>query len=244
MIFYDLNIKVNFEKEISDIIEYLLFFKKIGYSRLGINTPLNKIEKFKKLRNKIDETELKIYSRTNIKAKKIENLKHTLRNFRRKFDLIGLDCSNINVCHWAIQDSRPDIIILNKFGLRNYNYSTAKLINHNDKAFEISIKDLLFSYPTQKSKLLRLLIKCIKYYIKADAAFLLTSNSEMGMIYDSRAPRDLISLCYLMDIPDSIAKKTVTEYPERILENALKKMDPKVLSNNIRIINEEEENSI
>lgn len=243
MDFYDLNIKVNFESDVSDIVEYLLFFRELGYSRLGIDTPLNQIETFGELKSKLNDNNVQIYSRANIKARKISGLKGALKNFRRKFDLIGVECSDIRIAHWAIQDSRPDIIILNDFGLERYNYSTAKLVYNNQKAFEISIKKLLYSYSTQKSKLLRHLIRSLRYFIKANAAFLLTSNSEMDTFYDCRAGRDLISLCYLMNIPDNIAKKTVTEYPERVLENALNKLDPNVLSKNIRILNSEENNS-
>ena len=239
--YYDLNVKINNNSNLSDIKNFLLFFKDLGYNGLGIDISLNEIGIFKDLKKEIEDDFFKLYSRINIKAKSIPGLKKALKNIRLKYDLIGIECWDINVCHWAVQDSRPDIIIFNNYGLENYNYSTAKLIRHNKKAIEISLKNIIFSYFDKRSKLLRQLIKRMRYILKSKALFLLTTQTEMNSIYNARAPRDLIALMYLIDIPTNTAIKSISKNSEQIIKNALDKRDPNIISENIRIIQNEEE---
>ena len=51
-----------------------------------------------------------------------------------------------------------------------------------------------------------------------------------------RAPRDLMSLLYLLNVPEDIAMKSMSYYAEYIVQKALNKKDPNIVSENIRII--------
>lgn len=242
MHYYDLDIAIDFNKPFDEIEKNILFYKELGYYGVGIDTPLNKLEMFEELKNKLEDKNFKLYSRINIKSKNIPGLKKALKNMRRKYDCIGIESWDINVCHWAIQDSRPDIIILNKYGFKNYEYSTAKLIRNNNKAIEISLTKLLHSQFDYRSKLLRIYSKKLLSFLKANTPFLLTTHSKNYSIYDIRAPRDIISLVILLDIPEDTARKAIISYPEQIIENALAKKDPNIISDNIKVIERDDEN--
>ncbi|MHA1830549.1 MAG: RNase P subunit p30 family protein, partial [Candidatus Helarchaeota archaeon] len=141
--YYDLNVEIDINNDFNSIAKNLLFYKDLGYYGLGIVYPLNKIKEFNDLRRSLEDDKFKLYSRINIKAKNIQGLKSILKNIRTKYDLIAIECFDINTAHWAIQDSRPDIIVLNDFGINNYGYSTAKLLSNNNKALELSLKSLI-----------------------------------------------------------------------------------------------------
>ncbi|MHA1268661.1 MAG: RNase P subunit p30 family protein [Candidatus Helarchaeota archaeon] len=239
--YYDLNVEINFQSKFEEILEHLLFLHELGYTGIGVVFPYDKIKEFRKLKTICEENGFIIYSRINIKGKSTLGLKKALKNVRQNYELIGVECFNIEIAHWAIQDSRPDILILNQFGLLNYNYKTAKLINNNEKALEISLKPLIFTNFRKRSKILRFLSKRIRFFIKAKADFILTMNSTGSSIYDTRAPRDLMSLLYLMNIPENIANKTMSEFPEHVIQRALNKRDQNIISKNIRIITNEED---
>ncbi|MHA1311154.1 MAG: RNase P subunit p30 family protein [Candidatus Helarchaeota archaeon] len=235
--YYDLNVEIDINNDFNSIAKNLLFYKDLGYYGLGIVYPLNKIKEFNDLRRSLEDDKFKLYSRINIKAKNIQGLKSILKNIRTKYDLIAIECFDINTAHWAIQDSRPDIIVLNDFGINNYGYSTAKLLSNNNKALELSLKSLIRDPYWRKSKFLRVNSKIMQHIIKAKSYFIITTNSKAGHIYYIRAPRDLMTLLYLLDVPENIAKKSVSEFPEKIILQALDKKNPNIISKNIRVIN-------
>jgi len=234
--FYELNVRVNFEENLNVIMDKILIFKELGYYGIGLKVPSNKNKIFNDLKNSVEDKKFKIYSRLDLKGKSVAGLKKSLKNFRLKYDLIGIDPQNLDVCHWAIRDSRPDIIILNEDKTKEFRYTTSKLLSAHEKCVEISLKSLIFMHFKRKSKLLRHLSNKLKFILKSKAFFLITMSPTAGEIYEMRAPRDLMSLLYLLNVPEDIAMKSMSYYAEYIVQKALNKKDPNIVSENIRII--------
>ena len=214
----DLHLNSNLSIGVDSPIDMIQMAFKLGYSYVCFadfnNFPFKKIQEFKKNIT----TEVKVLTRIDIIGENVRAIKQRLQNIRPYIDIIGLKCEKKAIFNWALQDSRIDLLTF--FNYSNFyllTYEAAKLATRNLKAIEIFVRPLILNTGLNRSKLIRLLRKSVHNIVRAKTPFVITSGAQS--IYEMRAPRELITLMGLADLPKELCKKAVSTYPIKIIQN-------------------------
>ncbi|NHI92350.1 MAG: hypothetical protein EAX96_07585 [Candidatus Lokiarchaeota archaeon] len=195
-----------------DFLEMIALLEKFKYSSIAvINIQRNEL-------NQLNNSSLKIYSRINLKSNNINELKQLLSRNINKYDLISIRSEDKSTFNWAIQDSRIDLLTFkDESNYSIFTYEAAKLCAKNEKPIELIISPFLYYTGQRRSKFMRLLSKLIKILIKSKAPFIISSNAHSK--WDLRAPKDMVRILNLVELPYENSIHGVTTYALNLIKN-------------------------
>jgi RNase P/RNase MRP subunit p30 len=196
--------------------EMLILASELGYSRVAST-----------LRATVIDSRVTVATRLDIEAKRSRELLDTLKNSRRKFDVIAVKCLTKEVARQAAKDDRVDIL---KFPddptLRKHNWldhHEAELVEGTEHAYEIDACDLMTSSPTHLAKVITQIKRDLAVATKHDINIIISSGAPTPIAI--REPRALIALASLLDIEEDYAADMISTIPEAVLRRNRVKLE-------------------
>ncbi len=204
------DIHINVSAIIDDPKKSIDKLRQLGYKSIAI--AYFDLEPHLKLKDTLMELNFDVASRIQFKPKtKVELLK-MLRNYRSKFEVVGVKCINMEVARTAARDTRVDII---SFPRDNYRVRLSeKLAGICNAAVEINVNELIKARQ-QKYILLQKLRNEINCAISNGLNLIITSGATGSL--ELISPRDLASIPAVMGIGTQECLKSVSENPYSII---------------------------
>lgn len=174
----------------------------------------------KKLREEGWKLGLDVASRLNIATSSMSELKNKLSSMRRKFELVGVEPSTIEVSRYAAKDSRVDFVILpSEMKLKVVDEGILSLMSDSNVMLEIDLAPII-----EKECHPKLLNFYRRVYEKARGRGVkIVFASGVKNYIDLRAPRDLASLASLITLDEDASSEGLSRIPmERLAINRSK----------------------
>ncbi len=240
MKYYDLGLNTslsNGEDTIETIIDLAI---ELGFSGVGIADFMMSSPKIIKQLRKKYQNKCKILLRATIIPSSINDMKEKIKNLRNKVDFLaiksGSDEKNIYIN--GILDKRVDLITLSEpQEFSCLDHSHFKMAKENATVIEILTRSLI-DERAQKSKLMRIMNRCCIQLVRSKAPFIISSGAKSK--WEMRAPRELIALASLVNIPEKYAVDGISKHPEKLIHKYEMIQDPSYIMAGVRVVKLEE----
>jgi ribonuclease P/MRP protein subunit RPP1 len=234
--FADLNLRVPIN-DTSQTERMVKNAHELGYSLVGIPLPpFSRQEQISQLRNICYEVSIDFATRVNFSPRTSNELLHSLRRFRRKFEIISVLCHTKEVARQAAKDRRVDLLQFSTTNLRKrfFNEAEAELASHAFSSLEIEILPLLQLEGTSRIRLFSSLQKEAALAEKFKVPVTISSGATNE--YHMNGPRDYAAFTTLFDMSQSSALKALLENPFAIVERNREKLSPEYVAPGIRVV--------
>jgi len=222
--FIDLNIKAT----VKNLLEMMEKSKKLGYKLVGVDVSL-----LKGVNSGID-----MVSRINLTPKNINELSRDLKKYRRRVEIISVQCNSINISRKAAKDHRVDIISFSEHinGKRRVwlDRQEANLASESNVFYEFLFKDLLGKRGLTASKVIYNWRRELANARKYDVPVLISSGASSTL--ELREPRALASVMRLLDLDEAEALEMVSTTPLKLVERNRGKLDERFVSPGVRVV--------
>jgi len=199
--------------------------KAFNFSVIWISNLSNHL--FDQIKKKNQTKNFLIYPRLDLGAKqeKKEDIIFLLRQNRREYPVIGIECLTPDIAAWAAQDNRVDIL---KFPVLQFNrlfsLSVANLMLKFNKSLEVPLSTLYTSSERVHIPLIRETRLALARAVKKGIPIIFSSSSSK--VRDQRNPLELAALGQILCLDSQKALDGVSTIPNTLLEGNLKKIDP------------------
>jgi ribonuclease P/MRP protein subunit RPP1 len=166
------------------------------------------------------------------------DLKHFLRKFRRRFEIICISCDNKEVARQAAKDRRVDLLNFGSLDFRKrfFDRAEAELACGCLAALEVDVKPLLVLEGPPRVRLLTSLRREIALAQEFHVPVVLSSGG--GEERFLRYPRDLASLAYLFGMNETQALDAVSTAPVSIVRRNREKLGSHFVAPGITLVRE------
>ena len=210
---------------------------QLGYGLIAIPLPQNfPEEKIRKLQNICKENRIGFASRVDLKPRTPNELIRSLRNLRRRFEIIAVVCESKQVARQAAKDRRVDL--LNFLGCnrrkRFFDKAEAELASNALGSLEIDIKPLLTLEGPARIRLLSSLRREVAIAEDFHVPIVISSGASNELL--TRKPREMAALTSLFDLDKCSAINTVSKNPLAIVKRNREKLSPNFVAPGIRLI--------
>lgn len=234
--FVDLHLRVPIN-DLSQTENMIIRSSELGYQLVGIPFPANVdrdlINKIKKICNKygIDSV-----IRTNLSPYNSSKLLKDLRNFRRKFEIIGVRCTTKDIARQAAKDRRVDLLQFSITNLRQrfFDKQEAELSSQALSSIELELAPILQLTSFSRIRLLSILRKEVYLAKKSNVPIILSSGATDKNFL--RNPYDYSAMAILFDLDLGSALKGFSENALQIIERNREKLSPDYVAPGIRVI--------
>jgi RNase P/RNase MRP subunit p30 len=192
--------------------------KALGYAGVGISFSSSVLnETHPKLQQLCRDVDIDLVTRVDLEPKSPKELLQQLRRYRRKFQIISVDCLQKPVARQAAKDRRVDLISFASFDFRRrfFDSAEAELSANALAALEIDMSRLLLATSYERIRLLTCLRREIALARKFSVPVVISSGATQELFM--RAPRELAALAYLFDVPSDVALKYLSDNPFAIV---------------------------
>lgn len=188
------------------------------------------------LKNASADPRLDFASRADLAPRSSEELLKSLRRFRRKVELISVDCLSMSVARQAAKDHRVDLLAFSSSNPRDrfFDEAEARLASNSSAALEIDMGLLLRTVGPERARLLSSLRRETTIARKHDVAIVLSSNASYP--HQLRGPHDFAALATLFGLDVASALKTMSAIPSTIVKRNREKLDDGYVASGIRIL--------
>ena len=234
--FADLNLRVPL-KNLAQTKRMIKNAHELGYSLIAIPF-LSHVqqEQISQLRNICHEASLNFATRVNFSPRNSNELLHSLRRFRRKFEIVSVICHTKDVARQAAKDRRVDLLQFSSTNLRKrfFDEAEAELASQAFSSLELETTPLL---ELEGASRIRLLSRLRRETIFAEKFKVpVTISSGATNIYQMRGARDFAALASLFDLQFSSALKALSENPYAVVERNREKLSPEYVAPGIRVV--------
>ncbi len=234
--FVDLHLRVPIN-DLSQTENMIIKSSELGYQLVGIPFPANVhrdlINKIKKICNKygIDSV-----IRTNLSPYNSSKLLKDLRNFRRKFEIIGVRCTTKDIARQAAKDRRVDLLQFSITNLRQrfFDKQEAELSSQALSSIELELAPILQLTSFSRIRLLSILRKEVYLAKKSNVPIILSSGATDKNFL--RNPYDYSAMAILFDLDLGSGLKGFSENALQIIERNREKLSPDYVAPGIRVI--------
>jgi ribonuclease P/MRP protein subunit RPP1 len=236
--FADLHLRVN-PREESAFKTLMQKAAKKGYHYVSgtLNVDVDQ-DTIKKAKLFCENLGLDFILRADIRPRTENDLTRTLRQIRRKFEVICVICDNKEIARQAAKDRRVDL--LNFPGLdyrkRFFDRQEAELASNSLACLEIDVKPLLVLDGPARVRFLSALRREVA--IAQEFHIPIVFSSGVSEAFLMRMPKDMASLGYLMGLHESVVLDTVSTNPEAIIKRNREKLGSKFVAPGIKIVRE------
>lgn len=167
-----------------------------------------------------------IYPRLDLDTRKEnkEDIVHLLRQNRRKYPIIGIECTTPDIAAWAAQDNRIDIL---KFPVLQFNklfsLSVGNLMQKFNKFLEVPLSTLYASSERIYIPIIRETRFALSRAVKKGIPIIFNSSGSKPT--DQRNPLELAALGHILCLDSQKALDGISTIPNTLLEHNLKKID-------------------
>jgi len=210
---------------------------KLGYSLIAIPfSPYVRQEQINQLRNICYKSNTELATRVNFSPRTSNELLHSLRRFRRKFEIISVMCNTKDVARQAAKDRRVDLLQFSATNLKKrfFDEAEAELASQVFSSLEIEIAPLLQLESPSRIRLLSRLQKEALLAEKFNVPIVISSGAKNE--YQMRGPREYAAFVSLFDLQLSSALKAVSENPYALVERNRQKLSSEYVAPGIRVV--------
>ncbi len=234
--FADLNLRVPFNN-LPQTEAMVKNAHELGYSLIAIPFSSHVRQKqINQLRSICQKSNIDLTTRVNFSPRTSNELLHSLRRFRRKFEIIAVMCHNKDVARQAAKDRRVDLLQFSptNFRRRFFDKAEAELASQAFSSLEIEMAPLLQLEGASRIRLLFHLQKEAALAERFKVPIMISSGATNE--YQMRGPRDYATFVSLFDLKLSSALNAVSENPYALVERNRKKLSPEYVAPGIRVV--------
>ena len=210
---------------------------ELGYKSVGIPLPKRSRQDLTDhLRKACVDHGLDLITRVDLSPKSPKDLIRDLRQLRRKFELVSVNCHSKAVARQAAKDHRVDLLVFPSINPRQrfFDLAEARLASQGLAALEIEMAPLLRHSGSHRVRLISCLRKEVSIAKRLKVPIVLSSNAHG--IYEMRGPREQTSLATLFDLESNLAREAVTSVPMSIVKRNREKLSPSYIARGIRVV--------
>ncbi len=200
MPFYDFHVRLMKPTITASLSRFCTIAQKLGYSGLAVETTT-------KFPEKLCEGYL-LFRRLTLSLPNASRLKFHAKKNRNKTDLLVIQGNTKPICLAASSVSDVDMVMfrdIKDFGV--VDSLVARSLANEDMPVEVCLKGLIQSYGPDRSRLMRSMATAMEHFVRAKCVIITTSGATAPL--ELRAPRDLIALTFLANIPEDVAKQSM-----------------------------------
>jgi ribonuclease P/MRP protein subunit RPP1 len=234
--FADLHLSPNL-RDIEKIRYMIRKASELGYRLIAISLPLNlSSERIQQIQSMCSEVEVDFASRVDLKPRTSRELIHSLRKFRRKFEIIAVACESKPVARQAAKDRRVDLLSFPSLDFRRrfFDRAEAELASKALASLEIDIKPLLTVEGSARIKLISCLRKEVAIAQDFHVPIIISSGASSRFLI--RTPRDLAALAFVFDLDRSSALEAVSKNPAAIVKRNRHKLSAGFVAPGVRVV--------
>lgn len=210
---------------------------ELGYKSVGVPLPKRSRQDLTDdLRKVCIDHGLDLVTRVDLSPKSPKNLIRDLRQLRRKFELISVNCESKAVARQAAKDHRVDLLVFPSINPRQrfFDLAEARLASQGLAALEIEMISLLRHSGLHRVRLISCLRKEAAIAKRLKVPIVISSNAHG--IYEMRGPHEQTSLATLFDLESNLAREAITRVPISIVKRNREKLSPSYVARGIRIV--------
>jgi len=232
--FVDLHLRLNL-KDQKTSQRIIIKAEKLGYSKVGIPNQETSTEQINNLGL---QTNIDFISRIDYKPRNQEDLTRFLRKYRRKYEIVCVQCENKETARQAAKDRRVDLLNFPSldYHSRFFDRAEAELSSKCQTAFEIDIKPLLVLEGPPRTRLLSMLQREVALALRFNVPIVISS----GVFEEKflRKPRDVASLGFLFGLGEKESLDTVSTNPSTIIDRNREKLSSSFIAPGIKLLKE------
>ena len=234
--FADLNLRPVLQQE-GQSYELISEASALGFKLAAVSLPtqVNR-ETVARIREDCRIRGLDFATRIDLKPRSSPELLKLLRKYRRRFEILAVDCSMKSVARTAARDQRVDLLSFPSLDtrFRFFDQAEAKLASQSTSALEVEIAMILSVSGSYRARLLSSLRKETKIAQKFGVPIILSSGASDS--YLMRGPQDLACLASLFGMSKESGLAAVSVSPWTLVERNRKKLRSDYVARGIRIV--------
>lgn len=201
----------------------------LGFSYVGLRTSPKDRTRVSALGKLFSDHGVSVATRLDIKESSRHNLFRQLRSIRNRFELIAVECTNMQVAMAAARDRRVDVLVVDPVGRVPFTRSLAHVCR---AALEVNF--LKFLRPSERPLLMSRLKGQLAMASQNDIDVICSSHArdKWGM----RNPCDLAALCSQMGLDAPRALDAVSRNPVSRIEANRLRLSEDYISEGVRMI--------
>lgn len=210
---------------------------ELGYNLVGIpHSPHATKEQISQLKHICNDAKVDFATRVNFSPKTPNQLLHSLRRYRRKFEIVAVRCHTKDVARQAAKDRRVDLLQFSVTNLRKrfFDEAEAELASQAFSSLEIELAPILQLTTSSRIRLLSSLRKEVATAERFRVPITLSSGATDEQLM--RGPRDYAALATLFDLPMSSALRALSENPWVTVERNREKLSSDYVAPGIRVV--------
>jgi len=210
---------------------------ELGYKSVGIPLPKRSRQDLTNdLRKVCISHGLDLITRVDLSPKSPKDLIRDLRQLRRRFELVSVNCQSKAVARQAAKDHRVDLLVFPSINPRQrfFDLAEARLASQGLAALEVEMASLLRHYGSHRVRLISCLRKEVAIAKRLKVPIVISSNAHD--IYEMRGSHEQISLATLFDLESNLAREAVTRVPMSIVKRNREKLSPSYVARGIRVV--------
>ncbi len=230
--FVDLHIRLN-PRDQKTAQGIIVKAEKLGYSKVGVPNQENLAGQ---INNWGLQTGIDFVSRIDYKPRNQEDLTRFLRKYRRKYEIICVQCENKETARQAARDRRVDLLNFPSldYHKRFFDRAEAELSSKCQSALEIDIKPLLVLEGPHRTRLLSMLQREVALAVRFHVPIVISS----GIFEEKflRKPRDMASLGLLFGLGEKESLDAVSTNPVAIVDRNREKLSSSFIAPGIKLL--------
>jgi RNase P/RNase MRP subunit p30 len=234
--FADLHLRVPLEDQTK--AESMIWkASELGYRLVGISIPPQATkQQISQLKHICNDAKIDLATRVNLSPQNPNELLHSLRRYRRKFEIVAVRCHTKNVARQAAKDRRVDLLHFSVTNLRKrfFDEQEAELASQAFSSLEIELAPILQLTSFSRIRLLSRLRREVATAERFRVPITLSSGATDEQLM--RRPHDYAALTNLFDLPISSALKGLSENPWVTVERNRKKLSPDYVAPGIHVV--------
>lgn len=214
-----------------NLIEAARLLNEFGFKVVGLTFPVDAdAVKVKRAKEIFKGFNVDLAPRVDLRPKSREELLRLVRKLRRKFEVVGVECSSSQVAAVAARDRRVDIIY---FPLTNLKVRFKHTIAHvSTSALEINLVELISLKP--RSSIIERIANEASIARKNGIPIVISTGA--AELLSIRAPREMAACGLLFNLKFSEALDSVSKIPVAIIERNRDKLSPSYVAEGIRVV--------
>jgi ribonuclease P/MRP protein subunit RPP1 len=236
--FCDLHLRAN-PKDVQAIQQLINKVALFGYRMISIpfTNRLNELE-LSQLKAASNQAGVDFVSRADYHPTTENDLKHFLRKFRRRFEIICISCDNKEVARQAAKDRRVDLLNFSSLDFRKrfFDRAEAELASSCLAGMEVDVKPLMVMEGPARVRLLMSLRREVALAQEFHVPLVISSGVDESRLV--RYPRDLASISYLFGLSEGSALDAVSTTPAAIVKRNREKLSNRFVAPGITIVKE------
>jgi len=241
MSYFESRLRLNL-RNFKDIEQKLNFCKDLGINNLILEFENNVKNVTPELEEKISKSSaLKIYYRTTIRPKNLDDLKNRLKQTKNFSGIISVESSDRKVQIQAAKDSRVDIISFSEEHIiKTITPGVISLTKQNNSFIEFSLGLIMVKNKAVQSRFLRSLYRALQLAMQLNANYIISGNFDDA--YKLRHPRALVSISHtLLGMSLLNAKKAFSENVITLINRAQMRQDRNFIEPGVKLISRGDE---